>query len=103
MPLLLRSNAGRIVNVVGPCMTYSTSKTPLRSQLGADILKVNGAAPGMSSQTSTNFAAYARLEYTPENWIMGRRRPFGDIIGRPETGQLFSRLVGHTKYANPAK
>jgi NAD(P)-dependent dehydrogenase (short-subunit alcohol dehydrogenase family) len=83
MPLLLRSDAGRIVNVTSkrgsiaeegawvgrPNMAYSTSKTALNAltvhyarSLAETSIKVNGAAPG---HVATDFNAF-RGSRTPE-------------------------------------
>ncbi|WP_183976400.1 SDR family oxidoreductase [Tunturiibacter gelidoferens] len=83
IPLLLRSNAGRIVNVTSkrgsigedgawvgrPNMTYSTSKTALNAitvhyarSLAETPIKVNGAAPG---HVATDFNGF-RGTRTPE-------------------------------------
>jgi NAD(P)-dependent dehydrogenase (short-subunit alcohol dehydrogenase family) len=83
MPLLLRSNAGRIVNVTSkrgsigeegawvgrPYMAYSTSKTALNAltvhyarSLAETSVKVNGAAPG---HVATDFNGF-RGSRTPE-------------------------------------
>jgi NAD(P)-dependent dehydrogenase (short-subunit alcohol dehydrogenase family) len=83
IPLLLRSNAGRIVNVTSkrgsigeegawvgrPNMTYSTSKTALNAitvhyarSLAETPIKVNGAAPG---HVATDFNGF-RGPRTPE-------------------------------------
>jgi NAD(P)-dependent dehydrogenase (short-subunit alcohol dehydrogenase family) len=83
MPLLLRSNAGRIVNVTSkrgsigeegawvgrPYMPYSTSKTALNAltvhyarSLAETSIKVNGAAPG---HVATDFNGF-RGPRTPE-------------------------------------
>jgi NAD(P)-dependent dehydrogenase (short-subunit alcohol dehydrogenase family) len=83
MPLLLRSKAGRIVNVTSkrgsvgeegawvgrPLMTYSTSKTALNAltvhyarSLAETTIKVNGAAPGY---VATDFNGF-RGPRTPE-------------------------------------
>jgi NAD(P)-dependent dehydrogenase (short-subunit alcohol dehydrogenase family) len=83
IPLLLRSNAGRIVNVTSkrgsigeegawvgrPYMAYSTSKTALNAltvhyarSLAETPIKVNGAAPG---HVATNFNGF-RGTRTPE-------------------------------------
>jgi NAD(P)-dependent dehydrogenase (short-subunit alcohol dehydrogenase family) len=83
MPLLLRSNAGRIVNVTSkrgsigeegawvgrPYMAYSTSKTALNAltvhyarSLAETSIKVNGAAPG---HVATDFNGF-RGSRTPE-------------------------------------
>jgi NAD(P)-dependent dehydrogenase (short-subunit alcohol dehydrogenase family) len=83
MPLLLRSNAGRIVNVTSkrgsigeegawvgrPYMAYSTSKTALNAltahyarNLAETSIKVNGAAPG---HVATDFNGF-RGTRTPE-------------------------------------
>lgn len=83
IPLLLRSNAGRIVNVTSkrgsigeegawvgrPYMAYSTSKTALNAltahyarSLAETSIKVNGAAPG---HVATDFNGF-RGSRTPE-------------------------------------
>ena len=84
LPLLLRSSAGRIVNITSkrgsigeegawvgrPNMTYSSSKTALNAitvhyarSLAATGIKVNGAAPG---HVATDFNGF-RGSRTPEH------------------------------------
>jgi NAD(P)-dependent dehydrogenase (short-subunit alcohol dehydrogenase family) len=105
LPLLLKSNTGRIVNVTSkrgsigeegawvgrPNMTYSSSKTALNAisvhyarSLAGTPIKVNGAAPG---HVATDFNGF-RGTRTPEEGAAVALR-LAQLPGDGPTGQVF--------------